>query len=265
MGDFALNVEALRNSRGCVGILFVGVHGHAVFAGSVGVDKLDHDVGPHTFDEVVEPLLERNTGSRVPRRMAFLLVGRTVGDVDPAAIGLPAGDGGREMVVGIRDAPVVFLFEFVFRRAGSGIAAQPELFDEVLALRVGLQAFECRALFVGDDVGDVLGEPLVVGVAVSTGAGACCTCASSGTGGAGGRRRRSGLPRRHGCRQADGQNCGGKDGSQSGARPLGLNQQIGEHVSRGYLLWQPARLRAPPHGFVPMRSGPRRRQAHRPA
>src|SRR5260370_37130470 len=91
--------------------------------------------------------------------MGLFLVGRAVGDVDAAAIGFPAGDGGCVVVVRILDASIGFLFEFVFGCAGSGIAAEPELFDEMLAFRIGFQALVRGALGVGDDVGGVLVKP----------------------------------------------------------------------------------------------------------
>src|ERR1035438_5808688 len=84
------------------------------------------------------------------------------GDVDAAAVGLPARDAAGEMFIGIRDAPVVLLFEFVLYRAGSRIAAQPELLDEALAFGIGLETFECGSFVVSDDVGDILVDPLGV-------------------------------------------------------------------------------------------------------
>ena len=41
------------------------------------------------------------------------------------------------MLVGIGDAAVVLFFEFVLFGIGRGVAAQPELLDELLALFVG--------------------------------------------------------------------------------------------------------------------------------
>ena len=94
--------------------------------------------------------------------MGLFFVGRAVGDVDAAAIGFPAGDAGGESLVGVSDAAVVLFLEFVFDGVRGGVAAQPELFDELLALFIGLQAFERGALFVGDDVGHVFIEPFAV-------------------------------------------------------------------------------------------------------
>ena len=70
--------------------------------------------------------------------MRFDFVGRAVRDVDAAAIGLPAGDAGSVMLVGVSDAAVVLFLELVLYGVGSGIAAQPELLDELLALFVGV-------------------------------------------------------------------------------------------------------------------------------
>ena len=47
-------------------------------------------------------------------------------------------------------------------RVRRGVAAQPELLDELFALFVRLQFFEGGALFIGDDVGDILVQPLAV-------------------------------------------------------------------------------------------------------
>ncbi len=67
------------------------------------------------------------------------------------------------MLVGIGDAAVVFFLIGIIDRIGIGIAALPELLDEVLAFLVGLQLQEGLALGVRDDIGDVLAQPLFVG------------------------------------------------------------------------------------------------------
>src|SRR5262249_53335577 len=126
-----------------------------------------NDVAADAFDVAVAPLLEREGRSRsaalfrrpfvaAARRMRFLLVRRAVRNIDAATIRLPARNSARELLVRIRDAPVVLFLEFVFDRVRSGVTAQPELFDELLALFIRLQALERRPLFVRDDVGDVL-------------------------------------------------------------------------------------------------------------
>src|ERR1043165_804517 len=66
------------------------------------------------------------------------------------------------MLVGVCDALVVFLFELVFVGVGIRIAATPELFDKAFALVVSGQFLECLTFFVGDDVSDVLIEPIFV-------------------------------------------------------------------------------------------------------
>jgi hypothetical protein len=63
------------------------------------------------------------------------------------------------MRVGIRDAPVVFVFKFVFGRARSGIAAQPELLDEHFPFRIGREFLKRGPRFIGNDVDHVLIEP----------------------------------------------------------------------------------------------------------
>ena len=67
------------------------------------------------------------------------------------------------MFVGIRDAPVVLFLELVLDGVGSGVAAEPELLDELFAFLVGGELFEGFALFIGDDVGDIRVEPLLPG------------------------------------------------------------------------------------------------------
>src|SRR5579862_2226557 len=94
--------------------------------------------------------------------MGFDFVGWPINDVGAAAVGLPARDARRVMLVCIRDAPVMLFFELVFLGIGSGIATQPELFDELFALVIGAQPFPGLPFLVGDDVGDVLIKPLPV-------------------------------------------------------------------------------------------------------
>ena len=65
-------------------------------------------------------------------------------------------------LVRVGDALVILFAEFVFVRVRIGIAAAPEFFDEVFALVVGGQFLKGFSFFVGDDVGDVLVEPVFV-------------------------------------------------------------------------------------------------------
>jgi hypothetical protein len=68
----------------------------------------------------------------------------------------------------------VLLFEFVFRRTGRRIAAQPELIANVLALFIGLDPPEGGALLVTDDVTTSSLSHLSQGEAFGRGGGAAC-------------------------------------------------------------------------------------------
>jgi hypothetical protein len=94
--------------------------------------------------------------------MAFDFVGLTPGYIDSTAIGLPAGDAGSIMLVGISYALVVLLAKFVLISVRIGIATAPELFNETLALVVGLQLLKGLPFFVSDDVGNVFVLPILV-------------------------------------------------------------------------------------------------------
>src|SRR5437660_12895579 len=94
--------------------------------------------------------------------MRFRLVGFAPHDIDAAAIGLPSGNTGSEMLVGVGDALVIFLAILVFVGVGIGIAPPPKLFDKALALVVSLELLEGLPLFIGDDVSDVLFQPILV-------------------------------------------------------------------------------------------------------
>src|SRR5207253_7678299 len=130
------------------GVLFRRVHGHAEFARHGGVDEFDNNVGSDTLDPAIPPLLERIGGGSATALFGRTLIGaaggmvldfvrRPIGDVDAATVRLPSGDTRRVALVGVRNAAVVLFFEFVFSSVGRGIAAQPELLDELLALLVG--------------------------------------------------------------------------------------------------------------------------------
>src|ERR1017187_6605790 len=67
------------------------------------------------------------------------------------------------MLIGVSNAPVIFLFEFVFRTAGVRIAALPEVFYERLTLVVGGEFLKGSPLFVSNNVGNFLAQPLLVG------------------------------------------------------------------------------------------------------
>src|SRR5947207_10851537 len=91
-------------------------------------------------------------------------VGLAERNIDVAAVRLPARLAGGVVLVGVGDAPVVLFAELVFGGIGIGIAAQPELLDERLALLIVAQVLESLPFVIGDDVGHILLEPVLVGV-----------------------------------------------------------------------------------------------------
>src|SRR4029077_15375713 len=84
-------------------------------------------------------------------------------DVNPAPVSSPPGYARGEPLIGVGDAAVMLFLELVLDRVRRGIAPLPECLYELLALFVGLQLQECRALFIGNDVGDFLFKPFLVG------------------------------------------------------------------------------------------------------
>src|SRR5439155_9997314 len=103
------------------GVLLGRVHGHAVFAGHRGIHEFDDDVGADTLDPAIAPLLEgvsgggaaalfRGTLIAAAGGVRFDLVGGPEGDVDTAAVALPARDARGVTLIGVGDATVVFLF-----------------------------------------------------------------------------------------------------------------------------------------------------------
>src|SRR6266446_5013337 len=145
----------------------------SILAGHGRVDELDVDVVADPVDVTVAPLLERvgRSGSAAflnrtlvgaAGRVRLGLVGRAVLDVDHAAVGLPSGNSGSEPLVGIGDAAVMLFAILVLFGIGSGVAAEPELLNELLSLLVGLESREGLTLLVGDDVADLFVEPLLV-------------------------------------------------------------------------------------------------------
>ncbi len=94
--------------------------------------------------------------------MRFDLIGLAEYDVHASAIGFPARNACREMLVGVGNALVVLFLIFVLFGVGSGIAALPEGFDEIVAFFVVGELLESGALFVGDDPDYVLFQPLLI-------------------------------------------------------------------------------------------------------
>ncbi len=128
-------------------VLFAAVDGEVIVAALAGIHKLQVDVFADALEIAVVPDLEGEG-----RGLAAALfhgplvaaaggvgidrVGLAEGDVDVAAVGLPAGLAGGKVLVGVGDAPVMLFAELVLRRVGIGIAPQPELLDEGVALFV---------------------------------------------------------------------------------------------------------------------------------
>ena len=94
--------------------------------------------------------------------MGFDLIGRAPHDVHPPAIRPPPGNARGEALIGVGDPAVVLFLEFVFDGVRRGIAPLPERLDELLALFIGLQLQERRALFIGNDVRDFLFQPFLI-------------------------------------------------------------------------------------------------------
>src|SRR5437870_2136189 len=94
--------------------------------------------------------------------MGFRFVGFAIHNPNAATVGLPPGNTGSEMLVGVSDAFVIFLAILVFVGVRIGIAPPPKLLDKTLALIVGLELLEGLPLFIGDDVSDVLFQPILV-------------------------------------------------------------------------------------------------------
>lgn len=122
--------------------------------GIVVADAIHVAVGPNFDSNRILSALE----------MRVNLIRRTVDDIDVSTIGLPAGRTGRsaKTLVGESDAAVVFLLELVIRCAGRGIAARPELLDELVAFLVAGELLEGGALGVVNNVDHVLVESLGV-------------------------------------------------------------------------------------------------------
>ena len=154
-------------------VFFGAIHGHVVFAAHAGVDELDDDFLADALDVAIAPVFKRKSRSLAAALFHGALVGSAGGmridfiglaenDVHASAIGFPARNARREMLVGVGDALVVLFFIFVLFGVGSGIAALPEGLDKIVAFLVVRELLEGGALFVGDDPDDVLFQPLLV-------------------------------------------------------------------------------------------------------
>src|SRR5258708_3194745 len=94
--------------------------------------------------------------------MRLDLVGRTMLDVNAAAIGFPSTNSRGKPFIGVRDAAVVLFLIFVLFGVGSRVAAKPELLDKLLALLVVGKTRESCALVVCDDIRHIAVDPIQV-------------------------------------------------------------------------------------------------------
>src|SRR5438132_183264 len=152
-------------------VFLARIDGHAVLARHAWIDKFQEHFVADAFNVSIPPDLKRKRAGRAAAffdgtvncpaggmRLDFIRL--PVNDVDAPAVGLPTRNTRREPLVRIGNTRVMFFFEFVVYRVGRRIPAKPKLFDELLTLLIRLERFECGALLVRDDVGDVLVEPL---------------------------------------------------------------------------------------------------------
>ena len=66
------------------------------------------------------------------------------------------------MLVGVGNAAIVLFFKIVIRKVGIAAAPKPELFDELLALFIGIELKESVPFFWRNDVDHILIQPLLV-------------------------------------------------------------------------------------------------------
>src|SRR3989442_15085744 len=133
-----------------------------VFAGASGIDKFELDIFSDVLQVAIAPLLPgiRACGAaaffhrpvvRPAGRMGIYFIGRAPDDVHAAAVRFPTGDAGSVMLVGISNAAIVLLFEIVIREVRIAAAAQPKLFNELLALFVRRELEKRSSLFRSEE------------------------------------------------------------------------------------------------------------------
>ncbi len=111
-------------------------------AATATVHKLENKVASEALDISPMPFLRCETIVRdilffmLRARVAFHLVRWAVHDIKAAAIRLPAGHSGSEILIRISETAIMFLLECILRCTGR-IAALPECDDELVALPVG--------------------------------------------------------------------------------------------------------------------------------
>src|SRR5437867_4590602 len=156
-------------------ILLIRIARNAVFTAAGGIDKLKFYAGTDARQVAIEPTLKRigrgRTSAfvrlalvRATRGMGFDLVRLAPHDIDTAAIGFPPRDAGRIVFVRVGNTLVILLAIFILVSVRIGIAPSPEFLYEPLALVVSLQLLESLSFIIGNDVGNILLQPVFVGL-----------------------------------------------------------------------------------------------------
>src|SRR6185437_10720847 len=86
----------------------------------------------------------------------------TVHDIDPAAVCFPAGHPGREVLIGVCNAPIMFFFVLVFGGVRGRVASRPEVLDELIALGVVAELLEGVEFFASNDPANIFIKPFLV-------------------------------------------------------------------------------------------------------
>src|SRR4029077_6655863 len=70
-------------------------------------------------------------------RMRFNFIRRPPQDIDMTTVSFPSRNTGREMFVGVSDAPVMLFLERILRRIGIWIAVPPKSLNKLIAFLIG--------------------------------------------------------------------------------------------------------------------------------
>src|SRR5712671_6843696 len=79
-----------------------------------------------------------------------------------SAVRVPSWNAGREMLVGIGDAPVMFFLKGIFTQLRLGISQVPKMFYELIALFVGAELQVSGALCGGNNVRHIVVQPIAL-------------------------------------------------------------------------------------------------------
>src|SRR5258708_20283168 len=79
-----------------------------------------------------------------------------------SAVRFPSWNAGREMLVGIGDAPVMFFLKGIFTQLRLGISQVPKMFYELIALFVGAELQVSGALCGGNNVRHIVVQPIAL-------------------------------------------------------------------------------------------------------